>query len=152
MVKRGRQPAPSALKILKGERKDRINKAEPKPLILSNYRPTVELNQAQEQIFHEYAQRLTRQRVLTENDVDMLSIYVREYCWYRYYMLLIDSEGAILENDKGNKYEHPASNLANKHLKNVLAIAPHFGFSPSTRSRITVNEDEKVNTFKQFQK
>ena len=152
MVKRGPKPKPTALKLIDGERKDRINRNEPKPLMLSEYNPTVEMGAEMEQIFHDYVKKLSRQRIMTENDVDLLSVYVREFCWYRHYMMMIEREGSILENDKGNKYEHPACNLANKHLKNVIQIAPHFGFSPSTRSRIAVIEPENTNPFQSLRK
>jgi P27 family predicted phage terminase small subunit len=150
---RGRPSQPTSLKILKGEQKSRINKDEPKPaLVEKDILPTIYMDESELQEFKRLSLRLSNQRILTENDIDMLSIYVRELNRYRDCQHEITKRGSTLINDKGVEYINPNSDLANRHLKNIIQISSHFGFSPSTRTKIIVGAAEKPLGIAAFKK
>jgi P27 family predicted phage terminase small subunit len=145
---RGRPSQPTALKILKGEQKSRINKDEPKPAIVEDIVfPSIYMDEDELNEFLRVSDRLRKQRILTENDIDMLSIYIRELNRYRDCQREITKNGSTLINDKGVEYINPNTELANRHLKNILQISSHFGFSPSTRTKLIVGAQEKPTSF-----
>jgi P27 family predicted phage terminase small subunit len=148
-----KHPRPTALKLLNGVRKSRINTDEPQAEIADDgQKPSIKLSSDELKEFNAYREKLTRQRILTENDIDMLSIYVREFFSYKKYQSDVEARGGVLVNDKGNEYINPSADLANRCFKNFMQIAPHFGFSPSTRSKIATTKAEEVNPFEQLKK
>lgn len=153
MGKRGPAPKPTIIKIAKGERKDRINTSEPIPLRHNNYQPKVELNDEMQIHFSELVERLNRQRVLTENDIDMLTTYVIEYWHYVDSHRKVMSAGSKIRKTETGYYQvNPYLHLMKQHYKTFSDIAKHFGFTPSSRSGISTNESQGKSYFDSLRK
>ena len=68
---RGRKPSPTGLKLLKGERKSRINRNEPEPPPGDVNRPTFVKGYRPKKLWDYYASKLELLGVLKSTDVDM---------------------------------------------------------------------------------
>src|SRR5574343_67793 len=124
---RGRKPEPTSLKILKGIRKiDRVNYLEPVPpeAVMS---PPEWLDEVATQKWHELAPVLKSMGVLTQADLEAVTLYCDTYSrWY--------AERHSAE---------PNVNALDKLQTFMLRILTEFGFTPSSRSKVRVTQQPK---------
>lgn len=116
---RGRKPKPTALKVLDGTRKDRINSEEPTFDACDLKPPAILTADAEIEHWNELAPLLAKAGVLTVADRPMLAILCR--CFGR------------LELDP----------LDDKAIDQYRRIAVEFGLTPSSRSRLKFVGDAK---------
>jgi P27 family predicted phage terminase small subunit len=147
MGKRGTIPQPTALKIAKGDRKDRINFDEPQPNVPQKPDPTQPVSAKIRAHFDILATRLQRQRVLTENDIELLTMFVIEHNGYEENYKIVQEEGSVIVNVQGNKVISPHAYLMQKHLAQCITLAKHFGFTPASRTDIKTIDKQQTNTF-----
>ncbi len=92
--------------------------------------------------------QLKARGVLTETDLSLVTAYCLEMQEYYADRDAVKKEKYItLTNKAGEEYltAHPAVNSGNKHLANALKIAVEFGFTPSSRTRISVGKAKDEN-------
>ena len=131
----GPQPAPGALKILKGVRPSRINKKEPKPKPASGQIPPgwgAHMSGGAKRFWGKYAPMLSELGILTEADLPALRILAELWeKWVRWSCMI---------NRKALKPEIELVYLrtTDKLESQMLRYLQHFGMTASSRGGITV--------------
>lgn len=146
MGSRGPRPTPTALKVVKGERKDRINRAEPIPS--GEPQPPDWLDEEALAIWQEYAPDLIAKKVLTPWDVEEFATWCDWAKVHRQAVKHIRRLGELIETpvldrrgDKvGDKVErNPACITRREASDQMLRYGARFGLSPSDRAAIKVD-------------
>jgi len=140
----GRKPKPTALKILEGEpNKDRINQNEPKPEPPSLQFPDW-LNEDGRRIWNRYAPVLKRLGVFKQTDEFAFACLCQEAGRYINLQKKIEEKkNYITTNVRQGDKSIPEINMANQCLKQIRGLMGEFGLTPSSRSRISVSDDEE---------
>jgi phage terminase small subunit len=125
MAKRGRPGKPTALKLLQGDRADRINRAEPLMPTGSVEPPGWLEGYAAEQ-WAELAPILSRTGLLTEGDRPALAMLCQTYDAYR---------------------RNPADT---KILESYRRLLVEFGLTPSARSRLKTTVEKPKDALEEF--
>lgn len=156
MGKRGPRPTPTALKLIKGERKDRINFDEPKP---TPGRPTMPswLPLEAKKLWRQIAPELERMGVLTKADGLALEGLVSVTDLIRRVEAQIREDGVAVSDDKHTdadgrpaKRKHPLFPTLVSLRQLQLAYLKEFGGTPSARSSLKVGGEREVNPLAQF--
>lgn len=140
----GRPAKPMELKILQGTaRNDRTNKSAPtypkiKKVLAAP--PTVKRLKGGAVLWRRIVKMLTTVGLLDQVNIDLIEIYVQEVITYRRAMDSVEDLGLIMINDKGAYIANPARKIASDSMKNIMAIAREFGFTPSTRQKIIIED------------
>jgi P27 family predicted phage terminase small subunit len=137
MGERGPRPAPTALKVLRGERKDRINRDEPKP---PEGRPACPRWLADEAkvVWRRLAPQLyARGKLLTDWDREQFAVYCEAWARWKENVVALRGESTVIEGHRGM--------VANPRIRSIAAaeatmkgLAREFGLTPSARSGIKV--------------
>ena len=141
---RGVQPAPTALKILKGARPCRINKSEAKPKSASGTLPPgwgAHMSDGAKRFWSRYAPILSTHGLLTEADLPALRIMAE--LWSKW----VRVQRTVNRKNIKPEVELPYMRLADKLETQLLRYLQQFGMTASSRGRITVggqdaDEDE----------
>jgi P27 family predicted phage terminase small subunit len=144
MGARGPTAAPTRLKLLKGERKDRINAAEPEPPRTAKPPacPT-ELAPSARKVWNRLAPQLHRERLLTDWDRENFAAY----CMAAGLLLDASAEikkakkdggGIVVAGDRRIRVKHPAIQVARDAGNDMRQWARHFGLSPAGRAMLEV--------------
>jgi P27 family predicted phage terminase small subunit len=136
---RGRKPAPTALKLVKGEQKSRINNDEPQPEDGVPQCPS--LLPAVREVWDYTVAQLRTMRVLTMADRDMLAAYCEAVVMHREASRIIARDGMLLHDGNG-AYKNPATLLQREAANAIKAFGTEFGLSPSARTRIKVGDQQ----------
>jgi P27 family predicted phage terminase small subunit len=151
MGRRGPAPKPTNLRVLHGDRKDRINDQEPVPSELE-VKPPHWLAKSARAVWGRLAPDLERRGVLTAWDVEAFANYcdavVRRYRAAK----TLEREGEVVElpvfNKNGDLTGHrlgrnPWSYALKDADAQVQRWGARFGLTPSDRSQISVGEDRR---------
>ncbi|HYJ33858.1 MAG TPA: phage terminase small subunit P27 family [Candidatus Binatia bacterium] len=139
---KGPIPMPTHLRILNGDRKDRINVNEPKArdgdLICP---PDVadEVREIWEYTVH-HAKAMGIEKPL---DRDALLCYCEAVATHREASRIIAREGITARGERGGTIRHPAVSIQLAAATTIRHLAHEFGFTPSGRSGIRVGEANK---------
>ena len=139
----GTKPQPTYLKLIKGTRKSRINKAEPMPAPALPAAPD-HLNDEAKVEWKRVAEDLFRLGVLTEIDRVVLAAYCQAYGrWSRAEAVLAEmakrdelTGGLMVRTISGNAIQNPMVGIANKAMADMVRYATELGMTPSARTRI----------------
>lgn len=149
MGKRGPAKTPTALALVRGERRDRINEAEPQPSELEIVAPDW-LNDEALAVWARYAPDLEAKKVLTAWDVEAFARWCDAVVRRRRASAMLDEEGEVVREgvfDKGgNKTgervkKHPAMLVWKSADEVVSQIGARFGLTPSERTAVKVGEN-----------
>lgn len=149
MGKRGPQPDPTPLKIVKGERADRINDAEPQPTD-GDVAPPAWLSSEAKKVWGRYAPDLERKGVLTAWDVEAFAGFCDAVVRRSIAAKRIAEEGEVVEvpvfSRKGDLVGHRLErNQWSYALKDADAQiqkwGARFGLTPSERSQIVIRHE-----------
>jgi P27 family predicted phage terminase small subunit len=147
-MKRGKKPKPTDQKKAKNTlRKSRVFEDEIKfdevegvPL------PPTFLGSNGQAEWQRVVPQLSARGVLTVTDLNILAAYCHEVDQYFESLKILEAEGKYITitNKNGSEYKgvHPAVGVANNHLKNFLKIATEYGFTASSRTRISVSKSK----------
>jgi len=137
----GRKPKPSYLKAIEGNPGKRpLNELEPKPNgNLVN--PPAHLSASQIAIWN-YAIANAPTGLLKNLDLGVLELWVVSFDLYRKAEALVRQEGPVTTAPSGYAAPHPGVSIMNKQASNMLRSAAEMGFTPSSRSRISVVADD----------
>jgi P27 family predicted phage terminase small subunit len=134
MGRRGPSAKPTSLRILHGDRKDRINTNEPVP-------PTSEitgpdwLSDKARAIWDRLAPSLTARKVLTSWDADAFAVLCEALARYATATQLVNGS-ALLVPGPGGLVPNPALKVQADAERVFLTYAARFGLTPSDRQAI----------------
>ena len=132
---------PTALKVLHGDRKDRINTDEPlpagevvKPSWLTPYAS---------HLWDSLAPDMIRKRVLTTWDADLFASVCEHYSTWRRAQEIVVENGVLVAGFGGVMVKNPAVQVARDAWQAFNAGAGKFGMSPADRSKVQVGDAKK---------
>lgn len=146
----GRKPKPTHLKIVQGTiRKDRANKAEPKPVGDLSLAPTF-FSEQQREVW-DYAIAHSPKGLLKQLDLSVLEVWVTACVFHREASAKVTLEGQVVTSPKGHMMTNPHMSNMNRQAQIMLKAAAEMGFTPASRSRIAVPEQgEKSDPWASF--
>jgi P27 family predicted phage terminase small subunit len=132
--KRGPAPKPTSLRILHGDRKDRVNTDEPVP-------PTEEIvcpdwaSDAARTVWDRLAPGLFERGVLTAWDVDAFLVVCEALARYKAATQLVNGSALLVQGGSG-LMKNPALQVQAEAERTFLQFAARFGLTPSDRQGI----------------
>lgn len=136
MGKRGPRPKPTALRLLHGDRSDRINNDEPLP---EQGIPECPSSDPEVREVWEYTVRqLTAMGCLTMADRDALNCYCEAVATHRKASAVLAKSPVLIRarSDSNTLIRNPALIVQRDAAALIARYAQHFGLSPSARSEI----------------
>lgn len=135
----GRKPTPTRLKVLKGERPDRINHDEPQPG--SGIPQCPSTDPEVRKVWDYMVDQLSRMQVITMADRDSLDAYCQAVVQHRRATEILNREGFLIEGAYGTK-KHPAATIQREALMAMKQFGGEFGLTPAARTRIKVADSK----------
>jgi P27 family predicted phage terminase small subunit len=137
MATRGRKPKPTELKVLAGDRADRVNRSEPRPSRSVPACPThIDADGDAREAWGDIVPKLADLGVLTELDGHALALYCSTYSRWRKACEEVRTGGVTSFTDQGSLKSNPAVSVASQCERFMAAILMEFGLTPSSRSRV----------------
>ncbi len=135
----GRKPHPTALKLLKGEKKkNRLNEGEPKPTVGIPDCPS-HLSEDAKAEWERVSPILANMGVLTLADMGVLAAYCDAWGRWIEASALIKKHGIIIVGRKtGMPYCNPAIGLMHRAKKDLVQFGAELGLTPAGRTKIKV--------------
>lgn len=140
---RGRRPKPTALKVLEGTRKDRINTREPRSS-KTPARPTY-LDAVAKKEWARIIPILERMRVLAEADGPLLAIYCQAHSDLVSALKELRKLGRVVTTPTGTLKPNPYLQVASNAKAEMARVLTEFGCSPSSRSRLSVGTAGEID-------
>ncbi|MEW2631798.1 phage terminase small subunit P27 family [Streptomyces sp. NPDC048389] len=146
MGKRGPAPKPTALRVLHGDRKDRINTAEPQPAEL-DVEPPAWLSEQALEVWHALADDLIAKGVLTAWDTEAYANWCDAVARRRDAAQHVADEGAVVEHPVYNKNGDLTGHRLGKNAwllaldaadAQVQRYGARFGLTPSDRAQLKI--------------
>jgi P27 family predicted phage terminase small subunit len=135
---RGRKPAPTALKLVRGDHKERINDDEPQP---AEGVPTCpSRNPAVRAVWDYTLAQLLVMRTITMADRDALHAYCQAVVLFERATAILEQEGLTMPAMSGRFLPHPAQKIQREAGQQLRMYACEFGLTPSARTRIRVGD------------
>lgn len=143
MGTRGPAPKPTELKRLQGNPGRRpLGKDEAQPDTVLMYCPRWMSDVAKAK-WRQIAPRLRHARLLTEVDHDLLSAFCVAFARWQEADGMVQKQGQVITSKNGSEYLSPWLVASSMAFKEMISIAAKFGMSPSDRTRIKIEKDEK---------
>jgi len=150
MATTGRPKKPTNLAVLHGDKKSRVNTAEPKPAVLSADPPEWLSPQARE-VWDRLAGDLKVKQVLTAWDTETFACWCDAVVRRRAAAQALAREGEVIElpvyNKNGDLTGHrlgknPWTLVLNEADAQVQKYAARFGLTPSDRAGLSIGKDD----------
>jgi P27 family predicted phage terminase small subunit len=139
MATRGRKPKPTALKVLEGNPGKRpLNKNEPKPEKKAPRCPSWLEPEAKKE-WRRMSKQLEALGVLTQVDAAAFAGYCQAYARWKEAEEFLSKHGTIFKTPSGYIQQVPQVSIAQTYLKIMKDFCSEFGLTPSSRTRIVVN-------------
>ena len=144
---RGRRPKPTRLKVLTGNPGKRpLNEHEPRPD--PNVPPCPsELGPAAQREWDRLVTELATLNLLTNLDRAALAAYCGSYALWAEATEAIQKYGAMVKSPSGYPMQSPYIAIANRQAEIMMRIASEFGFTPASRSRISMPSNSEPTLF-----
>lgn len=148
----GRPPKPRALKVLHGDRKDRINNTEPVPSELE-ITPPPWLVADGLTVWQQYAPDLIRKKVLTSWDIEAFACLCDSVARRCRATAALAAQGEVIEAEVFNKngeatgsrlVRNPWVLVLNSSDAQVQRWGARFGMSPAERGQLKVGGSDHV--------
>ena len=140
----GRKPLPTHLKVVRGTRKSRVNRAEAKPSAGLPSAPAHLSNDAKVE-WRRVAPELYRGGLLTIIDRSILAAYCQSYGRWRVAETVLAGEDLLVTTTHGNIIPNPLLGIANKAMADAARYAAELGMTPSSRSRVSAQPPSDPN-------
>ena len=149
----GRKPKPAHLRLLEG-------KAGHRPIPTNIPEPEGDLKEAPDWFSEpqreqwDYAIKHAPSGLLKMLDQSALIAWACAAALHREAIEQVTAEGAILVSKEGGKYQNPWLAVANRQAQNMQKASAELGFTPSSRSRVSISNagKEKQNPFARFKR
>jgi P27 family predicted phage terminase small subunit len=142
MGKRGPQPKPTNLRVLHGDRKDRINTEEPVPRDGLPVCPSGVSDEVK-QVWDYTLAELSAMKCATPADRDALLAYCEAVVLHRLASQEIAEGGITALGGNGAVGRAPAVLVQKDAATMIRAFAQEFGLTPAARSQIRMGAGEK---------
>lgn len=144
---RGRPPKPTRMKVLTGNPGKRpLNKNEPRPdPIIPDCPP--ELSPAAQREWARLVGELSSLNMITKLDRAALAAYCGAYAMWAEATLAIQKHGTLVKSPTGYPLQSPYISIVNSQAEIMMRLASEFGFTPASRSRITVLVERELPLF-----
>ncbi|WP_410646346.1 phage terminase small subunit P27 family [Amycolatopsis sp. cmx-4-54] len=143
MGARGAKPKPTALKVLHGDRPDRINHAEPIPPEHEVTAPE-DLSDDARAVWDRLAPGLIAVGVLTTWDVDAFVIVCEALARYKQATKLVNGSALLMQGPNGF-VKNPALIVQREAETTFAQYGARFGLTPSDRSQLKVDASAQAN-------
>lgn len=139
MARRGFQPAPTQLKVLRGTRRDRVNRNEP---VVPPDEPSLppEASAAVQVLWEEKLRQLKAMGLAHRVDQELLYAYCVACVKFRRDVQLLDASDVLIQGKEGRPIRNPILPALRDHAHLMLVLGREFGFTPSARSQIRMEE------------
>lgn len=144
MGKRGPAPKPTALRVLHGDRPDRINADEPLPAEGEMEAPET-LSDDARSVWNRLAPDLDHCGVLTAWDVDAFVIVCEALARYQQATKLVNGSALLVQGPNG-LVKNPALVVQREAEATFAAMGARFGLTPSDRSQLKVERGGTPDT------
>lgn len=133
----GRPGKPTALRMLHGERKDRINPDEAKA---SAERPEIPSGMDPEvmEVWDYTVRQLSEMGLASQADRDTLAAYCAAVVTHRKATRSVLRDGILIEGAMGGKVRNPSCAVQREAAAVIKSLGAAFGLTPSSRSSIRV--------------
>lgn len=133
---------PTKLKIVEGTyRADRSNPREPMPQGDLESAPEY-LTQEEREVW-DYAIKCAPGGLLKKLDFCVFEAWVRSYVFHRAAAQKVNEQGQVVSAPSGYPITNPYMSNMNRQAAIMLKAAAEMGFSPASRSKVVMSEDEK---------
>lgn len=137
MGKRGPAPKPTGLRVLHGDREDRINRNEPLPSEQAIVPPRA-LDGYAQSVWDRLAPDLIAKRVLTAWDVDQFATFCEAASTYKEAREHLTAEGLTARGAAGGVIKSPYWQIMRDAADIMTKVGGRFGLTPSDRSSLTI--------------
>src|SRR6266576_2685661 len=144
---RGRRPKPTRMKVLTGNPGKRpLNEHEPRPIPVVPDCPP-ELGLAAQREWARLVGELSSLNMITKLDRAALATYCGAYALWAEATEAIQKFGAMVKSPTGYPMQSPYISIANRQAEIMMRIASEFGFTPASRSRISMPQEDEPTLF-----
>lgn len=135
---RGRNPKPTALKVLHGNPgKRKLPADEPKPPVVLDVPAAPEwMPEVAREKWRDIAGWLVSTRILTESDLHNLEAFCCAYARFREAEADIAKNGIVLRDDEYAPAKNPAVTVVNEALRQLQCHGSSLGLDPASRARM----------------
>lgn len=145
-MKPGPNPTPTHLRIVRGDRKDRININEPKPKKIEPKCPKW-LSPEAKKIWKQTTKQLKDMGLLFEADQDIIIAYVNAVVNYQKATELVDKSGVLIKGRRDGVVTNPAVRVQRDAATQIRQFASELGLTPSARTRLQAETDGTESDF-----
>ena len=131
----GRKPTPAALKRLRGNPGRRPIAPEVKACAGEPPMPAT-LSDGAKDIWRTLAPELVNMGVLSIVDGGLFACYCTALADFNAANEVLAREGYLVESPNGYQVQHPMLSIRKNAAREIARIAPEFGLSPSSRTRV----------------
>lgn len=131
----GPKPKPTHLRIVQGDRPDRINKAEPRPSAKPPRAPEW-LGEDAKKVWRRTVTQLKAMGIASEADRDLLAAYCTTVVNLQRATEIVDRTGIMVKGRRDGVVKNPAVQIQRDAAQLVARLAAEFGLSPSSRTRL----------------
>lgn len=132
---------PTALKVVAGARKDRINTDEPQPQEGVPECPSDDLDV--QDVWDYTIKQLMVMRTVTMADRDALHAYCEQVVVHRAALAMMKREGLVTYGPN-MAMKHPAASIAKDAAAMIKSLGGAFGLNPAARSAIKVGDQQSA--------
>jgi P27 family predicted phage terminase small subunit len=150
-MKRGRKPAPTPLKILKGTRADRVNAEEPRPPVARPAMPEA-LDSFGRAEWERIMPELEELGILARVDGAALALYCSAYSQWIRADLEVVIRGLLVNTGSGGVKPNPAVAMAHQARAQMHSLLTEFGCTPASRSRVKTDDGKARDALGEFLK
>lgn len=143
MGARGPKPAPTRLKVVRGDQESRINRNEPLPSDMSTVRPPEWLEGVALEVWHYYAVDLIDKGCLTAWDVDTFAIFCKAVAVYRDCAAKLSDQYTAL-GAAGGVIKSPYHQIMRDCDQTIAKFSSRFGLTPGDRADLKVGGEKKI--------
>lgn len=132
----GRPPKPTALKVLHGDAKERINHREPKPRVSADVtEPPRALTGRGLEVWGELAPSMAATQVLTDWDRDLLAAFCEAVHFRAEAAAALEGGGVM-----NGRVKNPAMQVWRDATSAMVQLGAQLGLSPAARTKISTGE------------
>jgi P27 family predicted phage terminase small subunit len=147
MAKPGPAPTPTHLRIIRGDRKDRINTKEPKPDKSKQPKMPDWLSDEAKIIWRRTIKQLKSMNMLYEADQDVIVAYVNAVVNYQKASELVDRSGVLIKGRRDGVVKNPAVQIQRDAATLIRMLAGELGLTPSARTRLKAEHSDESADF-----
>lgn len=145
-MRRGGKPKPTYMRLLEGNAGKRpMNHAEPKPT-QPLAEPPASLSDRQKDIWR-YALEHAPIGLLTSLDESVFKVWVIACDFHDQANTMVNTAGIFMRTKQGVPIQNPWMAVVNRQSLIMMRAAAEMGFTPSSRSRVQVENQQTASAF-----